>query len=166
MVTVKIAFFSWDSFYSNAVKIATGSKWSHVGIVSQEHSNGYTIHEALNKGLVKNFYSHEYMDTLVREGTMVIKEVNLRTTPAIFREVCERYEGLPYDWVSIINIGAFIILGKPILNLSGPRAVICSEYVARVLYECSNKGIDFSKEYNKRFDFVTPADMFESKFLR
>lgn len=163
---VKIIFFNWDSIYSKLIRFHTGSKWTHVGIVGAEDQNGVYCFEALNKGLVKSYYSNELLRTWEVQGIITIKTVTLRTTPAELLKVCESYEGAPYDWVSILNIALYSVLGKMALNFSGPRAVICSEFVARVLYELSNKRINFEEEYDKKFDLVTPADIFRSVFLK
>jgi hypothetical protein len=165
MVTAKIIFFNWDSVYGKLIRFATGSKWTHVGIIASEDSENVICFEALNKGLTKTVYSQEHIKRLEEQGVVSIKTVSLRTTPEKLVRACEKYEGAPYDWLSIFNIGFHFLFGKYALTFGGPRMVICSEFVARVLYELSNGGINFEEEYNKRFDFVTPADIFKSKYI-
>ena len=45
----------------------------------------------------------------------------------------------------------------------GAKKLICSEFVARVLYEISNKEINFEEEFNKKYDYITPADLYQSR---
>jgi hypothetical protein len=165
MVKVKIIFFSWDTFYGKLIKWHTGSKWTHIGMVAEERENGdLIVFEAVNKGLVKSVYDKAWLGRLEAEGIIMIKTVNVPNSEALY-DICEKYEGTPYDWVSIINIGWYAIFGKVALNFSGPKALICSEFVSRVLYDISASKIDFQKEYNKSFDLVTPADILRSEYV-
>lgn len=165
MVYVKVMFFSWDSFYSKAIRLATGSKWTHVGLVGEETDEGYVVYEAVNKGLVKSTYLKDTVNKLIKEGKVTIREVEVKVRAAEFKQICDSYEGRPYDWLSIFNIAWAILFGKVALNFSGPKAVICSEFVARVLYDASYGKIDFAKEYDKDFDLITPAEILLSKQL-
>ena len=51
------------------------------------------------------------------------------------------------------------------LKVTGANRLICSEAVARILYDSSKKKINFQKEYDKPYDLVTPQDIFVSKFF-
>lgn len=161
MDKIKIFFFSWDSFYGKLIKYHTGSKWTHVGIVASENADGYVCYEALNKGLTKVVYSKERVKQLEELGLLTVREAEVGNARRLPR-ICGKYEGAPYDWVSIFNIGWFALFGKVALNFKGPKAVICSEFVARVLYDISTSKIDLSKEYDKDFDLITPAEIFQS----
>lgn len=158
---VKIVFFAWDTTYGKLIRFHTKSKWTHVGIVAAENTEGFICFEALNKGLIKTHYSRTQMTELERQGLAVVKEVDLRVSEQKLWDTCAKYEGTPYDWISIINIALYSILGRRALNFSGPRAVICSEYVARVLYELSGGQINFENIYGKKFDLITPAELFK-----
>lgn len=156
-----IFFFNWNSFYGKIIQFKTGSKWVHVGI-GYEDDDSFIIYEAINKGLVKTVYSKDKIEELKKQGIVTSKTVDLPTTALKFKEICDKYEGTPYDWVSIFNIGFYFLFGKYILNFTGPRMLICSEFVARVLYEASNKEINFETEYNKPYDYIEPMDIYNS----
>lgn len=166
MANVKVIFFGWDTFYGKLIKFHTRSKWTHVGVIVEEDDTSYTIAEALNKGLTISKYNIEALNKAEKEGKCIIKTISTRTSPAKFKQICEKYEGVPYDWFSIINIALYSILGRLALNFKGPRALICSEFVARVLYEASNGRINFEDEYNKPFDLITPIEIFKSRFFK
>lgn len=161
MVTtkVKIIFFAWESFYGKLIRFHTGSKWTHVGIVGLERPDEYVCYEAVNKGLVSSVYTKAQISKWEKDGIVKVVELNLRVSNNKLLDVCQSYEGAPYDWVSIINITLYGILGRLALNLSGPKALICSEFVVRVLYDLSNKKINFEKIYGKKFDLITPAEI-------
>ena len=167
MVKIKIIFFSWDNIYSNLIQLKSGNKWSHIGLAFQQRNGNYLVYEAINKGLVKSTYSKEFIDTRVNIGEFIaIKELEVRTTKKEIIKVCESYLGSKYDWISIFNIGFYFLFGKYALNFKGARTLICSEFVARVLYEISNKKIDFEKEYNKDYDYIEPSDIWKSKYFK
>ena len=46
---------------------------------------------------------------------------------------------------------------------TGTKQIICSEAVARILYDSSNKKINFEKEFDKRYDLISPIDLYYSK---
>ena len=166
MGTAKLVFFDWGTFYGKLIKFQTKSKWSHVGLIIEEDDGTYTIAEALNRGLVISKYGKLGLEQNIKDGKVMIKTISVNTTPANFKTIAEKYEGAPYDWFSIINIALYSFIGKIALNFKGPRALICSEFVARVLYESSNGRIDFKQEYNKPFDLITPAEIFRSRYLK
>ena len=53
-----------------------------------------------------------------------------------------------------------------VLNLSDDNKLICSEAVARILYDASEKDINFELEYCKNYNLITPMDIFESKYVK
>jgi len=115
---------------------------------------------------VKSVYSKQLIENWTKNGTVTTKTYNAPQTKAQVLKVCEKYIGEPYDWTAIFSIGLYYIFGGMAIDLwSGPKKVICSEFVARVLYEISYTEINFEKEYPKPFDMITPADIFNSKQL-
>ena len=159
---VKIIFFDWDTFYGRVIKDVTNSDWSHVGIISDETETQYVVHEALNKGLVKQFYDKTFIDSKIKDGTCAIRELYcFEVTEDVFKKICQKYEGTPYDWLSIIHIGISIFLRNIYLNWSSSaRAVICSEFVSRVLFEASKGNINLPKiSKKKEHDTITPQDI-------
>ena len=157
MVKIYVMFFSWNSFYSRTIQRVTDSKWSHVGIAFDNGTN-YTVYEALNKGLIKSSYTKDFIKECVVDGRVAIKiagDYDKNTSIAI----CDKYIGTPYDWASIFNIYFYKFFKREALKGSGPKAVICSEFVARALYDISDKKINMEDMYTKKFDLVTPADL-------
>lgn len=156
---VKIIFFAWESFYGKLIKFHTGSKWTHVGIVGLERAEEYVCFEAINKGLTASVYTKAQIAEWEKLGLVKVVELDLRVSSERLLRTCQAYEGYPYDWISIINIALYGILGRLALNFSGPKALICSEFVARVLYDLSDKKIDFEQVYGKKFDLITPTEI-------
>jgi len=164
-MNLKIIFFSWDNIFSKLIQLKSGSKWSHIGIAF-ENVDSYIVYEAINKGLVKSSYSKDFINAKVDEGIIAIKDVKVIESKRQCIDTCDKYEGAPYDFLSIFNIGFYYLFGKYALNFKGAKSLICSEFVARVLYEVSDNYIDFTKEYNKDYDYIEPADIYRSKQLR
>lgn len=165
---VKVIFFNWDTFYGKLIKIGTGSKWTHVGIVGEDNDEGFIIYEAVNKGLVKTKYSNAQIVELMLKGIVSVKEVYIEdniVNERVLKAYCEKYIGRPYDWLSIFNIGFYFIFRKYALNFKGARTLICSEFVSRVLYDLSLGGINFEEEYDKPYDYISPADIYNSKIF-
>jgi hypothetical protein len=159
---VKIIFFDWDTFYGRVIKDITHSDWSHCGIISDETETDYTVHEAISKGLVKSAYTKEFINSKIKDGTCQIKELwCYGATKEQVQAICKIYEGYPYDWTSIFYIALSILFRRNFVNKSaGAREVICSEFVARVLFDVSNKMVDLPKYYGKYdFDYITPGDI-------
>jgi len=165
MTKIKIYFFHWESFYGKLIQFATRSKWTHVGI-GVENGDSFTIYEAVNRGLVKSNYPKETLKRWEEQGIVTSKDVFVARTNKEIVATCDKYLGRSYDWTSIFFIGVHFIFGKYALNFTGSRKLICSEFVARALYDLSDKQINFATEYNKPYDFVTPADIYNSKQLK
>lgn len=165
MARIKVIFFSWDTFYGKAIRYATGSKWTHVGIAF-DYGKEWIVYEALNKGLVKSIYTSDDIEWFQHTGKVTIKEVKIEMSKLAAQSIAEKYVGAPYDWLSIFNIAWFTLFGKKALNFGGPRQLICSEFVARVLYEATNGRVNFEKELGIPYDMVTPADLFRSELLK
>ena len=100
---VKIIFFDWDTFYGRVIKDVTNSDWSHVGIISDETETQYVVHEALNKGLVKQFYDKTFIDSKIKDGTCAIRELYcFEVTEDVFKKICQKYFLKPYYKIIII----------------------------------------------------------------
>ena len=80
-------------------------------------------------------------------------------------EVINKYHGKPYGFIDLIAIAISIITKKRLLKDTADR-LICSETVARILYDASKKQIDFAKEFDKPYSYITPDDIFMSKHLK
>lgn len=139
--------------------------WTHAGIISEVLENHVIIHEALDKGFVKNKYLKEgliyrQLSKMMTIGTSRYKLYNVK-------ENCEKYEGSAYAWYDIFLIVLYIFTGKKSFIFStGANKLICSEADARVLYDSSYKKINMAEEFDKSYDLIMPQDLKESRYLR
>lgn len=162
-----IVFFKGDSFYSNIIYyynyIKYGEKgYSHVGIITKVRKDTVIIHEALSEGFVKNDYEIWWLNNKRELGDISIRQTKIKLTN-VFKNA-EIYYGRGYAWSDILFIGlAFLTRFK--ISFTGANRLICSEAVVRILYDSSNKKIDFEKEYEKQYDLVTPMDIYNSKYF-
>lgn len=155
---VKIVFFAWNTFYGKLIRFGTKCKYTHVGIIGDENDKEYTIYEALNKGLIRSNYNKQHIEDLINESKVKIKEIEIQFSDSNqIKKHCDNYLGNPYDWLSIFNIITYTLFRRYALNIKGSRLLICSEFVARVLYDL---GLNLSKILNKDYDYITPADIY------
>lgn len=133
---------------------------THCGIIVEANSESVLIYEATNKGFVANWYDTLWLlgDERVHIGEFKEKVTNVKLN-------CEKYKDIKYGWLDIASIALSYVLGKQIIGITGKNAIICSEAVSRVAYDCS-KTIDFQKEWGTSFDTITPMHIFTSKQVR
>lgn len=162
-----VVFFKGKSFYStliysyNFIKYGE-SGYSHVGIITKIKKSTIVIHEALGSGFQANDYEKWWLNNKIELGDIKIRQSIIKLTN-VYKNA-EIYYGRGYAWSDILFIGlAFLTKFK--FSITGANRLICSEAVARILYDSSNKKINFEKEYNKPYDLVTPMDIFLSKQL-
>ena len=152
--------------------------YSHSAIIKEvDIQKGIcVVSEAVNRGFVSVDYGYCNMLNKVFAGDVVLG----RTKHNLFnvKETIEKYEGIKYGWFDIISIGIFTILNlltrlitfnkyKNVLKslysmMPDTKKGICSEIVAKVLYDSSNKQVDLSKEYDKIYSQIEPMDILNS----
>ena len=164
----QIVFFKNDSIYSKIISFYNFSVYgergfTHVGIITKVLKDNIQIHEALSKGFTKSYYSKLEMEALIDLGDLEIKSAGKLNK--VF-ENAEKYLGRPYAWFDIFGIILSFLFKFRGLRFTGANKLICSEAVARILYDSSNKTIDFVKEYDKHYGLITPMDIYKSKFLK
>lgn len=142
----------------------TKSHWNHAGIIGKKTEYGYIVYEAQKDGLIKSEYTFEYLNRRLVDKTIVIKTPKVKIHNV--EESCEKYLGTPYGVTTLLQIAWSLITKKTINKSDGLKRLICSEFVARVLYDISDKKINFEKEYKKHYDFITPSDLFNSNQLK
>jgi hypothetical protein len=165
----QIIFFNWNGFYSKAVGAYNLKKykeigWTHVGIITQVDKDMVVIHEALGKGFISSYYEKWWLDDKIKNKIILIKEVREPLNDVF--DNAEKYRDIKYGWRDIFGIIFRYVFGFELFPMSGPNRLICSEAVVRILYDSSDKKIDFEKEYAIPFDFITPMDIYLSKFLK
>lgn len=170
--TLKFMFFSWDNFYSKQIQKVTKCKWSHVAIAI-DNGDHYIVYEALSKGLLNTTkdekgelrYTKARVQGWINSGNVCIKETSKKYDEKKILRICEEYLGRGYDFFAIFLIW-FGALSHKTLKYDNVRNIFCSEFTARASYDITGKYLDFEKEYNKKYEFITPADQFNSKQLR
>lgn len=141
----------------------TKSYWNHAGIVGENTEEGHVIYEAQASGLVKSVYPAEKLAKRLWDAEIDLLYPRYKVTDV--KKHCENYLGIPYGIGSLFKIGWGILTKKTPEKSDGIKKMICSEFVARVLYDATNKRLNFEREYNKDYDFITPDDIWKSDQL-
>lgn len=76
----------------------------------------------------------------------------------------DKYLGKGYGFLDIFHILLYWIFGtKAKFLFTHAQYLICSEAVARILYDASGKKINFEKEFEIPYDLIEPAHLAQSK---
>lgn len=94
----------------------------------------------------------------------MIREVKKQYDLAGVKKNAEKYLGNEYAWKDIILIVIHWFTGFKFGGDS--NSLICSEAVARILYDSSGKEINFAQEYDMPYDLITPVLVYDSIYLR
>ena len=134
---------------------------THSALVYDVNDTDVIVAEALGNGFTISPYEKWWVDARIEDGTIRVgKTIEPLTN---IQENIKKYEGTPYGWLDLINCAWYILFGKAAFSFSnGAKSLICSEAVARCLYD-SSKTINFEKEFNKPYDCITPQDLAQSK---
>lgn len=166
--TGQLIFFDYGNWFGNIIKIynlkehgETG--WTHSGIITNIRGDAFQVHESGPNGFIKSWYSKEDINDAIKNGTCAIIESGVRTTNLEW--YADKYLGRPYAWHDVIGILLSSLLGWKFLRITGASKLICSEAVARILYDVSDRKINFEEEYDKPYDLITPMDIFLSEQL-
>lgn len=159
-----------DSVFSKLIylgnRIHYGKKgYSHVGIVGGIRGDSVFIYEALSEGFTKSTYSENEINNFIKNDKLLIgkSKISLNRVP----EHCEKYIGRSYAWYDIFQISLYVLFGvRKFFFSTGAKKLICSEAVSRILFDASNKQINFEKQFGKKFDLIMPQDLRESKDIR
>lgn len=162
-----VNFKNYGNIFMKAIALRNKLKYgergyTHTGIIV-EVGEQIIIYEALNEGFEPFVYDKWWLDQKLEAGIIAIGETKhkLRNVP----KYAEFYKGRPYGWLDIFSIVVGALTGFK-LSITGNKKLICSEAVARILYDSSNKKIDFVKEFGKSYDLIEPHDLFMSKQLK
>lgn len=154
------------SFFMKLVRLRNKIRWgldgfSHSSIIGEVLDDDVIVYEALSKGFVKNKYEKWWLEARIDEGTYIIGTANAKLTKV--KTHCEKYLGTPYGWTDIWAIFKYWAFGRNALVDTDTRALICSEAVCRILYDASNKKIDFEEEWKVPYDEIEPMHIYLSK---
>lgn len=164
-----VIFFNWKNTFSKLIRLFNRVKygetgWTHVGIITKIEGKSVQIHEALSKGFVKSWYPKKFLNEKIKYNIIEVKSVNKKLFDVEWN--ANNYLGRGYGWWDIFGIVLSFIFGIKSIKFTGAKKLICSEAIARILYDASNKEIDFQKEYKKNYDLITPQDIYISEYLK
>ena len=152
-----------SSWLSKWIAKATGSSWTHAGMIYSISNTEVITAEALATGftLVTRDLEDFVKDIDEREIALLKSKHKLSDV----KEVIEGTLGRPYGYLDLLLILVYTITGKRLFKGTA-NSLICSEVVARVLHVCSRNKIDLQKEFDKPWSYITPDDLFMSKNLK
>lgn len=163
--------FKWSgSLFADLIQLYNKKEYNkegptHTAIIGEVLEDWIIVYEATNTGFISRKYGKNELKSYVRTNNLRIGESKFPLTNV--KQNCETYLNIPYGHFDILYIGLYFLFGKIAFKLStGVKSMICSEVVTRVLYDSSIKKIDFEKEYNKAYSFITPIDIDESKQIK
>lgn len=133
--------------------------WGHTSIIVEVQKNHVVIAEALYNGFKLVKYEKYWLKQKIKEKFYVVGEsrIYLRDVYA----TAEKYEGRGYGWFDIL----FILFGSR-KGKTGANKLICSEAIARILYDCTKKRVDLEKEFGIDYDLIEPMHLWKSKQMR
>jgi hypothetical protein len=156
-------------FYNKIVYGEEG--YAHTAIILK--TNPLTVAQAMPSGFeIKEWYL-PWFNNEVNAGKIVVGETTIPLKNV--EETARKYEGTPYGFLDILSIGTILLFRGRSIGFTGSKAIICSEAIARLLYDCSDKKImlGFGKlkdkalsEFKKSYDLITPMDISKSKFIK
>lgn len=135
------------------IKRVTKSNYCHVAILLDPKNN--TVAQALPKGFSVSNYN-ELLDTYISNGKVDVYRCKDKLTDEqvrILTKTVRNWEGVPYDWLDIVEIGISYIFHKK-TGFRRSNALICSEAV-----DIAFQIINVDLVPNKDSDMVTPGDV-------
>lgn len=167
--------FSWNGKFGRVIKFHNKVKFrdyelnpspTHTAIVSKVTKDKVEIFEALTPVTKFTTFPKEELEAYIEQGHLQVLNSKVKLTNV--RANCKKYEGVPYGkWTTFAAIG-INIFSKFLATKIADNAdnLICSELVARICYDSSNKKINIEKEFNITYHLITPAHYNVSKFFK
>lgn len=164
--------FSWKSWISDAVKVASQSHWSHTGIILDVSDDKVTLLESLTPGgPTVTYYTKEFLYGLYKNKTIEILNFGLKNDNS--DEILAKYKNqrITYGYESILAILLIKLGFSTKFNIVG--TMICSELVSRLIYDLSDGKIalgynpgaeDKNSEYDIEFWRIEPSHISLSKY--
>jgi len=164
----QILNFKWyDGLFGKAIRyynnlIYKEDGFTHTAIIIDVKDEFYVIAEAIGSGFTISDYEGWWVEGKVKEGKISVGTA--KKDLVAVKSLAEKYKGTRYGylWLPLI----FIFGKKALWITDGTKSLICSEAIARLLYDASDRQIDFSKEFKKPYDFITPQDLYISKQIK
>ena len=158
-------FFNQAIMFVNKIRYKEEG-YTHSAIIIDEDKDNYLIAEALSKGFTISWYDKKWIIQKIKEGVIEKGIPKVKIDKKILYANAYKYNGTPYGFLDLFNILWYFIFGKIAFKFTGAKGLICSEAVCRLLYDASDKKIDFEKEFNKDFDLITPTDLSKSTQIK
>ena len=139
-----------------------GHNWSHAAIITELKEREVVIYEALSKGFIETHIERTQFNNQIRKGQFTVGKTRSKLRDV--KELAKKYEGRGYGFLDIAHIILYWIFGTEAKFLStGAQRLICSEAVSRILYDASDKKINFEKEFMIPYDLIEPMHLWQSK---
>ena len=136
--------------------------FTHSAIITNVSADWIEIGEALGHFTVSN-YERWWVEGKIKEGVISVGTACIQPLNNV-KYYADKYVGIGYGFWAVLLI---FIFGKYASKISdGVKSLICSEAVARLLYDASDKKIDFEPEFKKSYDMITPEDLFKSRQIK
>ena len=112
-----------------------------------------------------NDYEKWWLEYKIKKGFYIVGESKVKLKDV--RECAMFYLGKDYGIFDIFRIGFHWIfnVGKPMIR-SKTKSLICSEAIAKILYDASNKKINLEEEFGIPYDFIEPMHIHKSKYIK
>jgi hypothetical protein len=152
----------------NRIHYGKSAKWTHSAIVVSEldADNKVWVAEALGKGFTISEYESWWIYNQVKLGRIAIGYPKKKIDKKLVYDLAKKYEGIGYGWTDIFDIVLHILFGKKSFIIdSNAKKLICSEAVCRILYDASDKKLDFEKEFGIDYDLIMPQDIYNSESI-
>jgi hypothetical protein len=157
-----------DTLFSKLIRFRNrfyyNSPYTHSAIITNVEDGIIEVAEAINKGFTISDYSYNWLSDRIHNGTIIVGRTSKELSN--IRENATKYSGIRYGWGAIFFISLSLLSRQSIKWSDGVKSLICSEAVSRILYDSSNKKINFELEFNKPYDEITPDDLANSKQIR
>ena len=140
------------------------NRWTHTAIIGEIIGDKIYVYEALTEGFTRVEYSYVELMGYLNDNLMVVGKSRMPLHNV--KENCDKYLGRPYGFLDILSIILYTIFGNLSFKIyTGSKQLICSEAVARILYDSSKEVINFEIEFGKRYDLITPIDLYHSRYI-
>jgi len=151
--------------WRNALIYGKEHNWSHSAIITDVSKEKILIHEALARGFVTRVYEKSEVEEKLKEKSFVLGETNIKLKDV--RKNAKEYQNRGYGFFDIFHILLYwIFKTKAKFLFTHAKYLICSEAVARILYDSSNGKIDFQKEFSTPYDLIEPMHLWRSKQIK
>ena len=139
------------------------SKTTHAGIIAEVNDKILIFESASMSGFKPYSYEKEFLEEKIKNGEIIISTPRVKVKNV--KECCNNYRNIRYAILDIVAIALYWATGFKI-KMTRSTKLICSEAVVRVLFDASQKKIDFTKEFHKPYDLITPADIYYSSQMK